>query len=111
MDESYLQQEGYISILTIPSRAKIFIDGNEWPEPTPEIIPVSLGYHTYRLTYPRYIDVEGLIYVEEPRTYELFITMQKSSIIKDIIIYGFIASFAAGLTLYTLTKRQSRTFG
>ncbi len=104
--QQLLQSTGSLSIVSVPGGTKIFIDGEEQIDTTPTIIDLPVGQHTYRLSYPGYIDVEGIVFIEEGQVYDLFLTMQKSLIIRDILMYGFIASIAAGITLYTLTRRN-----
>ena len=107
MYQSILQQPtGSLSVVSIPGGAKIFIDGEEQIDTTPAIIDIPVGQHAYRLSYPGYIDVEGIVYITEEQYQDLFFTMQKSLIIRDILIYGFIASITAGITLYLLTRRS-----
>lgn len=107
MYQSILQQPtGLLSIVSIPGGAKIFIDGEEQIDTTPTIIELPVGQHAYRLSYPDYIDVEGIVTIIEGQTSDLFVAMQESLMIRDVIIYGFIASFTAGIALYLLTKRS-----
>lgn len=107
MYQSILQQlTGSLSVVSVPGGANIFIDGEKQTDTTPTIIDILAGHHTYRPSYPGYIDVEGIVNIIEGQTHDLFSTMQKSSIIGDILIYGFVASFTAGITLYLLTRRR-----
>lgn len=107
MYQSILQQlTGSLSIVSIPGGAKIFIDGEEQTVTTPALIDLPICQNTYKLVKQGYIDVEGIVTIIEEQTYDLFLTMQKSLIIGDILIYWFIASITAGITLYLLTKRR-----
>jgi hypothetical protein len=103
----YLQPTGSLSIVTIPGGADIYIDGIKQSDKTPAIIDIPIGQHIYRLTYFGYIDEEGMVPIQEGQTYDLFVTMQESVVIKDVLLYGFLASFAAGITLYLLTRRSN----
>lgn len=108
MYQLILQQlTGSLSIVSVPGGAKIFIDGDEQIYTTPSIIGLPVGQHTYRLSYSGYIDVEGIVHITEEQYQDLFFTMQKSTIVGDILMYGFIASISAGITLYLLTRRSN----
>lgn len=100
------EQTGSLSIVTVPGGADIYIDGVKQPDKTPAIIDLPVDQHIYRLTYPGYIDEEGIVYIQEGQTYDLFISMHKSLVIRDVLIYGFMASLMAGITLYLLTRRN-----
>jgi len=113
MSMQYLQQflqqpTGQLSIVSIPSGADIFIDGIKQSGVTPSITTLSIGQHIYRLICPGYIDEEGMVFIQEEQTYDLFVTMHKSFDIRDEIIYGFIASLAAGVVLYLLIKDKRK---
>jgi hypothetical protein len=97
---------GQLSIVSIPSGADIFIDGIKQSDPTPSIMTFSTGQHIYRLICPGYIDEDGMVFIQEGQTYDLFVTMHKSFDIKDELIYGFIGSLAAGIALYLLVRRK-----
>lgn len=76
------------------------------PDKTPTVIDLPTGQHIYRLTYPGYIDEEGIVFIQEEQIYDLFISMHESLVVRDVLIYGFLASLAAGITLYLLTRRS-----
>ena len=100
---------GSINIISIPSNVTIFIDGIERTGTTPSTIEDLIpGYHTYKLSYPGYIDEEGMILIIESEINYLYIIMKQSFSIRDALVYGFIASFMAGLTLYALSKGKSK---
>ena len=110
MPIQYNQQlSGQLSIVTIPSGAEIYIDGVIQPgKTTPAIIDLPSGMYTYRLSYPGYINADGMIDIEDGNTRNLFITMHESLNTRDAIIYGFIASIYAGTALYILTRGKSQ---
>ena len=100
---------GSINIISIPSNVTIFIDGIQHTETTPSTIEnLTPGYHIYKLSYPGYIDEEGMILIRESETNYLYIIMKQSFGIRDALVYGFIASFVAGLTLYILSQGKSK---
>ena len=101
------QLTGSLSIVTVPSGADVYIDGTKQTDKTPFIKDLPIGQHIYRLTYPGYIDEEGMVFIQEGQPYDLFVAMHESLVIKDVLIYGFLASFAAGITLYLLTRRSN----
>jgi hypothetical protein len=69
---------GSVQIISIPELAQIFIDGVEQDLKTPAIIEnIPSGLHTYKLVYPGYVDIEGIMTIETGETYELFLVMEK----------------------------------
>lgn len=107
MHRQHLQQPtGILSIVTIPSGADIFIDGTKQTDKTPSIINLPIGQHIYGLTYPGYIGEDGMVLIQENQTYDLLVTMHESLAIRDVLVYGFLASLAAGITLYLLIRRK-----
>ena len=103
--QQFLQDPtGQLSVVSIPSGADIFIDGIKQLDKTPLITTLSIGQHVYRLIYPGYIDEDGMIFIQEGQTYDLFVTMHKDFDAREEIIYGFIGSLAAGVALYLLIR-------
>lgn len=103
------QSIGSLSIVSIPSGARIFIDGIEYAEYTPTIINLSPGQHIYRLVYPGFFQKDGIVNIMEDQTYNLLISVDGSINIKEVMIFGFIASFSAGLLLYLLTRKTKNS--
>ena len=95
---------GQLSIVSIPSGANIFIDGIKQSDTTPFITTLPIGQHVYRLICPGYVDDDGMVFIQDGQTYDLFITMHKDFDVRDEIIYGFIASLTAGIVLYLLVR-------
>lgn len=102
----HTKPSGYLSIVTVPSGANIFIDGIEHAELTPAIINLSPGRHEYRLVYPGFFQKNGIVNVMQDQTYNLLISVDSNISIGEIVLLGFITSFAAGLLLYTLIKKK-----
>lgn len=104
----YLQQPtGSISIMTSPSGAKIFIDGQERLETTPAFIDIPVGTHTYKLTYPGHIDEDGLIFIEEGKTYDIFLIMKQPTIsMSTLVASDIIGSAIVALALFFLIRKS-----
>lgn len=98
------QPSGTLSILTVPDRAKVFIDGIEQFETTPTFIDLPIGTHIYRLILAGYVDEEGIVLIEEGKTSNLFKIMKTETFAGDLIVYGFAMSMLTGATLYVLIK-------
>jgi len=110
-DISTQQQTGSISVFTIPGGVDIYLDGMKQPNTSPTtIIDVSPGWHSYLLTYPGYINYEGIINLKEGETYELYAVMEESFNIRQAFFYGLLASLMAGTTLFLLTRERRRSF-
>ena len=88
-------QTGSARIVSIPAGAKIFIDYiGDTGLITPATVPnISVGVHAYKLTYPGYNDIDGLLFININETYELTISMER--------VLGYFDP--TQLVLYTLT--------
>lgn len=94
-----------------PSGAKIFIDGIEQSGfNTPSMITdIHSGHHSFRLSSPGYVDIESEMPLEPGRTYNVFLTMGKSTSTSDSIstdISGIVILLALGLIGYFLLKKR-----
>lgn len=103
------QTYGSASFVSVPSGAKIFIDDVEQPYTTPRIIDnITVGSHRYTMTYSGYIDVSGMMEIEEGQIYDIFSIMQPSSgKISEMVVFGIAASFVGSAALYLMTKEES----
>lgn len=111
MDMIQYLQTGLLSILTIPGGADIYLDGIKQLYPSPTTIAnVDPGWHSYLLTYPGYINSEGIVNIKGGETYDLYVIMEESFNIRQAFIYGFLASLIAGTTLFLLTRDRRRSF-
>lgn len=80
LTEIKTQSRSAVYIASDPAGAKIFIDdieqvGFNTPSMITNILP---GNHNFRLTSPGHIDIESAIPLEHGRTYNIFLTMEKS---------------------------------
>ena len=77
-----VQDVGSAYIVSIPSGAKIYIDNIEQvgltTPATVNNIP-SITEHIYKLTKSGYIDVEGILFITTGQTYNVTVTLCKSS--------------------------------
>lgn len=103
--EQQLADVGSAHIVSVPAGAKIFIDYiGDTGLVTPVTIPnIPVGVHTYKLTYPEYTDVDGLLFIELNKTYELSVIMERIPGYFDptkLILY----SLAAGIFMLYLSQ-------
>jgi hypothetical protein len=102
-----------VYIASDPSGAKIFIDGIEQSGfNTPSMITdMHSGHHSFRLTSPGYIDIESEMPLEPGRTYNVFLSMGKSTSTSSsdstsTDISGIVVLIALGLIGYFLLKKR-----
>jgi hypothetical protein len=101
-----------VYIASDPSGAKIFVDGIEQTGfNTPSMITdMHSGHHSFRLTSPGYIDVESEMPLEPGRTYNVFLTMGKSTsnstTDSSTDISGIVILLAIGLIGYFLFRKR-----
>lgn len=110
---------GSAHIVSIPTGAKIFIDYiGDTGLVTPAVIPdIPTGVHTYRLTYPGYTDVDGLLFINVNETYEVSVIMEISipgyinpaTVIAYIVIGGVLV-YLSQILSQTKTYSQTRTY-
>lgn len=98
---------GSAHIVSVPAGAKIFIDyKGDIGLVTPTLIPnIPVGVHTYKLTYPGYIDVDGILFIEYNKIYELSIIMEISPGYFDptkLIIFTLVA----GVLIANIFQRE-----
>lgn len=100
-----LQAFGSVRIVTFPVGANIFIDNILQQPTTPAVINnLPSGSHTYKLTLPGYLTVEGSIVIIPGQTLDLTIVIESQP--RDITGL-LLASFAIGLLgLYLFTRRR-----
>ena len=96
-----------------PSGAKIFIDDIEQSGfNTPSMITdIHSGHHSFRLSSPGYVDIESDMPLEPGKTYNIFLTMGKStskssSGSTSTDISGIVVLLALGLIGYFLLKKN-----
>lgn len=101
----YLQQPtGSLLITSVPSKAKIFID-EEQISTTPAFIEnIPVGIHSYRLVRPGYIDIMGIVYIEQDQIRDVFLKME--GLISREFIVAAAASLTAGIIVYLFTRRR-----
>ncbi len=77
-----VQDVGSAYIVSVPSRAKIYIDNVEQvgitTPATINNIPSTPYEHTYKLVKPGYMDAEGLLFITTGQTYNTTVTMCKT---------------------------------
>ena len=102
-----------VYVASDPSGAKIFIDGIEQIGfNTPSMITdMHSGHHSFRLTSPGYVDIESEMPLEPGRTYNVFLTMGKSTSTStsdstSTDISGIVILLAIGLIGYFLLKKR-----
>ena len=107
------QSTSSVYIASDPSGAKIFIDGIEQTGfNTPSMITdMYSGHHSFKLTSPGYIDIESEMPLEPGKTYNIFLTMGKStstlvSSSTSTDISGIVILLALGLIGYFLIKNR-----
>ena len=105
------QSTSSVYISSDPSGARIFVDGIEQTGfNTPSMITdMYSGHHSFRLTSPGYVDIESETPLEPGRTYNIFLTMEKSmstygSTSTDIS--GIVMLLALGLIGYFLLRKE-----
>lgn len=97
-----------VYVASDPAGAKIFIDDIEqigFMTPT-MITDIPPGHHNFKLSSPDHIDIESSMPLEPGRTYNLFLTMGKST--SNTISAGssdLIILLAIGLLGYFLIKK------
>ena len=103
------QSRSSVYIASDPAGAQIFIDGIEQTGfSTPAMITdIPSGHHNFRLTSPGHIDIDGSMPLDPGRTYNMFLTMGKSTSTSisasqsDLIVL-----LALGLIGYFLIKNR-----
>jgi hypothetical protein len=103
------QSTSSVYMVSDPAGAQIFIDGIEQIGfNTPAMITdIYSGYHSFRLTSPGYVDIESEMPLEPGRTYNIFLTMGKStSTSTSTDISGIVVLFALGLIGYFLLRNR-----
>lgn len=99
---------GSAHIVSVPTGAKIFIDNIDFQQTTPAIISnISSGTHTYKLTYPGYTDVDGILFIKTGETYEISAIMEKCSIPSQSNALLYLGLFAVGFMLLSSRKKEN----
>jgi hypothetical protein len=105
------QSTSSVYIASDPAGAKIFIDNIEQTGfDTPAMITdIYSGHHSFRLTSPGHIDIESEMPLEPGKTYNIFLTMGKSTstLMSDSTstdISAIVILFALGLIGYFLLR-------
>lgn len=100
---------GSAHIVSVPTGAKIFIDNIEY---TGSVTPITIsnissGTHSYKLTYPGYTDVDGILFIKTGETYELSVIMEKClapSVQSNALLY--LGLFVIGFMLLSSRKKR-----
>lgn len=108
------QPTSSVYISSDPAGAQIFINDIEQTGfHTPAMITdIYSGRHSFRLTSPGYVDIESEIPLEPGKTYNIFLTMGKSSLTSistldssSTDVSGIVILIALGLIGYFLLKK------
>lgn len=107
--QTNIQYTSSAYIASDPVGAKIFIDGIEQTGfNTPAMITdIPSGHHNFKLSSPDHIDIESSMPLEPGRTYNIFLTMGKST--SDTISAGssdIMVLLAIGLIGYFLIRSK-----
>jgi hypothetical protein len=70
---------GSAHIVSVPTGAKIYIGDINYTGNTPALIDMPVGPHTYKLSYPGYAEIDGILFIELNTIYELSVIMEKMS--------------------------------
>lgn len=107
------QSTSSVYIASDPAGAQIFIDnieqtGFNTPAMITDMFP---GHHSFRLVSPGHIDIESEMPLEPGRTYNIFLTMGKSTSIStpgatSTDISGIVLLLALGLIGYFLLRKR-----
>jgi len=100
---------GSAHIVSVPTGAKIFIDNIEYTgliTPT-TISDIPIGTYTYKLTYPGYTDVNGILFIKTGETYDISTTMEKYSVPSQSNALLYLGLFAVGFMLLSSRKKES----
>lgn len=104
------QSSSSVYITSNPVGAQIFIDGIEQTGfNTPAMImQIPSGHHNFKLTSPGYEDIESSMPIDPGRTYNLFLTMGKSTSTSTYVSSpDFVVLLAVGLIgLYLIRNRK-----
>jgi hypothetical protein len=83
---------GIAHIVSVPFGAKIFIGDINYIGTTPATITdIPVGPHPYKLSYTGYSDVDGILFIESGKTYELSVVMEKvvTGLDSSLLLYLF----------------------
>lgn len=111
------QSTSSVYIASDPAGAKIFIDDIEQTGfNTPSMITdIQSGHHSFRLIHPGHEDIESEIPLEPGKTYNVFLTMGKSTLTSastsasdstSTDISGIIVLLALGLISYLILRKR-----
>ncbi len=104
-----LQLLSSVYVASDPVGAKIFIDGIEQTGfTTPSMITdIPAGHHNFKLISPGHVDIESSMPLEPGKTYNMFLTMGKTTITSTYIgSSDLILLFAIGLIGYLLLRNK-----
>ena len=103
------QSRSSVYIASDPSGAQIFIDGIEQTGfKTPAMLTeIPKGHHNFKLSSSGYVDIESSIPLDSGRTYNIFLTMGKSTLTQSYTdSSGLVILLALGLIGYFLIRNK-----
>lgn len=102
------QLTGSAKITSYPPGAKIFLNNVEQELVTPALITnLPPNTYIYKLTYPRYIEAEGIMIINAGETYPLFVIMERAPGIEISPIWYFIfGAFTFSLLMALYRKKK-----
>lgn len=103
-----IQYTSSVYVASDPVGAKIFIDGIEQIGfSTPAMITdIPPGHHNFKLSSPDHIDIESSMPLEPGKTYNIFLTMGRSTSTSSTGSSDLIVLLAIGLIGYLLIKNK-----
>lgn len=104
-----IQSSSSVYIASDPVGAQIFIDGIEQTGfTTPSMITdIPSGHHNFKLISPGHVDIESSMPLEPGKTYNMFLTMGKTTLASTYInTPDIIILLAVGIIGYLLIRNK-----